>query len=218
MVISRAVPHCPAGAEWKHGDRNKSASEGRETDGPDTLYFGLILLKADRISRFHSSRGQYVCVPFSIRHCAPRRFTVYPWARFHETRNLTWGTTAFLFLFTLFRYLLFFLFFDFLKSARYIETRSFVRNLTINRANDGDIYSRKEAFYIGVFFHYYERILFSFWFFVLLFQLFFFFFFLQPGSCPFRWDILSWVQMAATATEQRGNFGDSKEIAWRICE
>lgn len=32
----------------------------------DTLYFGLILLKADRISRFHSSRGQCACVPFSI--------------------------------------------------------------------------------------------------------------------------------------------------------
>lgn len=32
----------------------------------DTLYFGLILLKADRISRFHSSRGQCACVPLSI--------------------------------------------------------------------------------------------------------------------------------------------------------
>lgn len=32
----------------------------------DTLYFGLILLKADRISRFHSLRGQCACVPLSI--------------------------------------------------------------------------------------------------------------------------------------------------------
>lgn len=87
----------------------------------DTLYFGLILLKADRISRFHSSRGQCACVPFSIpslppfsssSFCAPALslslpLSVYPsislslvlsqFVSTRETRprNLTWGTTIF---------------------------------------------------------------------------------------------------------------------------
>lgn len=55
---------------WNAGCRPRRKRERKREIGhsvqPDTLYFGLILLKADRISRFHSSRGQCACVPFSI--------------------------------------------------------------------------------------------------------------------------------------------------------
>lgn len=58
---------------FKRRGRQSERKRNREEGGGggcgavlDTLYFGLILLKADRISQFHSSQGQCACVPLSI--------------------------------------------------------------------------------------------------------------------------------------------------------
>lgn len=60
----KRAPHWNAGCRPRR-KREREREIGHSVQ-PDTLYFGLILLKADRISRFHSSRGQCACVPFSI--------------------------------------------------------------------------------------------------------------------------------------------------------
>ena len=87
MVISRGPSRIVLQQEWKHGGKmNRSEREGRETGKHDTLYFRLILLKADRISRFHSSsRGQCTSACRFL-------FAIAPFIRgpvFHEIRNLT---------------------------------------------------------------------------------------------------------------------------------
>lgn len=88
------VPHCPEEEQrWKRRRNGRRKCEGQ--DRADTLYFRLILLKADRISRFHSSRGQ-----FSIRHCTPK-VSIRDGSRFHQIRNLTWSNDSFFFFFSL---------------------------------------------------------------------------------------------------------------------
>lgn len=117
----------------------KKDEEGRVQS--DTLYFDLILLKADRISLFHSSRGQCVCVPLSI--SLPFIFSLFlsfsslsPFSiRFYKMRA-TWLRERQ----SLFPRSSFVFFFPSPKKLR-IETRSFVRSLTINGALNGDVYS-----------------------------------------------------------------------------
>lgn len=124
-----------------------------------------------------------VCVPFSIRsRCTPK--LSIRGSRFH-LKFVTWlgATTIFLLLFPL--YLLFFspspLLSTIFETARGIETRSFVRNLTINGANHGNIYRSANQFFFYFFFLFsFYSFFFSFFFFCFFSRCSFFLFFFFP--------------------------------------